>query len=83
MRKFEIEIVNYLEKEGSVAEIYYESFHWAEIYKEKEVYRDKTIYTARDGSDLDASKEVLLMAQGRTRRYKGPRNYGRVSTRDL
>ncbi|NGX58957.1 MAG: hypothetical protein KR126chlam3_00099 [Chlamydiae bacterium] len=34
MSKFEIEIVHYFESEGSVAEIYYDSFQWAEISKE-------------------------------------------------
>lgn len=36
MSKFEIEIVNYLDKEELVAEIYYESFQWAEIFRKKE-----------------------------------------------
>jgi hypothetical protein len=31
MSEFEIQIVNYLEKKGLVAEVYYESFQWAEI----------------------------------------------------
>jgi|GEM_PF-1162774 len=37
MSKFEIEIIHYLEQEGPVAEIYYDSIQWAEITKKKEV----------------------------------------------
>ncbi|NGX38314.1 MAG: hypothetical protein K1000chlam2_01487 [Chlamydiae bacterium] len=35
MHKFEIEIINYLEQEGLVAEIYYDSVQWVEIIKNK------------------------------------------------
>jgi hypothetical protein len=36
MNKFEIEIVNYFEKQKLVAEIYYDSLQWAEIAKKSE-----------------------------------------------
>ena len=36
MSKFEVEIIHYLEQEGPVAEIYYNSIQWAEISKKKE-----------------------------------------------
>ena len=36
MSKFEIEIVNYLDKKGVVAEIYYEAIQWAEICRKKD-----------------------------------------------
>lgn len=36
MNKFEIEIIHYLEQEGLVAEIYYDSIQWVEITKNKE-----------------------------------------------
>lgn len=36
MHKFEIEIINYLNQEGLVAEIYYDSIQWVEITKNKE-----------------------------------------------
>jgi len=36
MNKFAVEIIHYLEHEGPVAEIYYDSSQWAEITKKKE-----------------------------------------------
>lgn len=33
MKDFEIEIVSYLDKKGLVAEIYYESLQWAEMFQ--------------------------------------------------
>lgn len=38
MKKFEIEIINYFEKEEPVAEIYYDSQQWAELsYSEEDI----------------------------------------------
>ncbi|MBI3211632.1 MAG: hypothetical protein HYZ47_02980 [Simkania negevensis] len=39
MNKFEIEIVNYLDTEELVAEVYYSSFQWAKIFRNNKELR--------------------------------------------
>lgn len=39
MNKFEIEIVNYLDEEEPVAEIYYSNFEWAKIFRKNKELR--------------------------------------------
>ena len=47
MDKFEIEIVNYFDKEELVAEVYYSNFQWAKIFRKNKELRVQ-IYTHPD-----------------------------------